>query len=342
MKFKITHTLAACCLLIASSAQAQQDAHFSQYFSSPLNINPATAGLFDGDFRVVNNYRSQWGSVSSPYKTISIGIDGVLTNRTSSKEGFLGGGIVFNNDQTGDSEMNSTTVNIDIAYHKKINSFQYLSFGLQGGFLQRSIRYDNLYWDNQWNGLTFDTNTSSGESTRGTQISTLDFGAGTHWFAELSKYKRLFAGIGVMHLTKPDVSFMGIDDRLYRRLNIHGGAELSKDISNVMFIPNFLVSLQGPNTLINVGSDVKYVMRPRSQYTGLNDEISLGFGMYYRYGDAFFGLFRVGLGDFHLGVSYDLNLSGLSVATNGLGGYEVMLKYQTSFSKRRQTGVRFL
>ena len=126
--------IAICFGLLISGVEtkAQQDIHFSQFVSSPLNINPALAGIFDGDLRIANNYRNQWSSVSSPYKTISAGIDGVLS-RPKGEKGILGGGLNFYNDIAGDSEMTTTNVGLTVAYHLPLTDYQYLSFGLQGG-----------------------------------------------------------------------------------------------------------------------------------------------------------------------------------------------------------------
>ena len=49
-----------------------QDLHFSQYYNTPLLVNPANTGFNpDFDFRAGVNYRNQWASVGSPYKTTS-------------------------------------------------------------------------------------------------------------------------------------------------------------------------------------------------------------------------------------------------------------------------------
>jgi hypothetical protein len=52
-----------------------QDIHWSQFQSSPLNLNPALSGFFDGDYRFVLNHRNQWKSVTTPYNTFSGSID---------------------------------------------------------------------------------------------------------------------------------------------------------------------------------------------------------------------------------------------------------------------------
>src|SRR5215212_4876410 len=46
-----------------------QDPAFSQFFSSPLNINPALTGNINGDWRIISNFRDQWIGPASPYTT---------------------------------------------------------------------------------------------------------------------------------------------------------------------------------------------------------------------------------------------------------------------------------
>ena len=62
-------------VLFAGSVSAQ-DVHFTQYFTSPLTLNPALTGLVSDDLRFSGNYRQQWGSVSiNPYVTGTVSFD---------------------------------------------------------------------------------------------------------------------------------------------------------------------------------------------------------------------------------------------------------------------------
>ena len=85
MKNRATHTcflkamLAACCIL--HIPLFSQDIHFSNWQMSPLNLNPAQTGLFEGDGRLIFNYRTQWRSVQVPYNTFSFGGDFNLTQQ---------------------------------------------------------------------------------------------------------------------------------------------------------------------------------------------------------------------------------------------------------------------
>ena len=39
-----------------------QDIHFSQFYMSPLNLNPAMTGVMNGNIRLTGNYWNQWAS----------------------------------------------------------------------------------------------------------------------------------------------------------------------------------------------------------------------------------------------------------------------------------------
>lgn len=79
MKMKKTLTLLA--VTLGFSASAQQDIHFSQFYASPLQLNPATAGMFEGDIRVNCLYRTQWPSITAPFTTMAAAIDAPFFQR---------------------------------------------------------------------------------------------------------------------------------------------------------------------------------------------------------------------------------------------------------------------
>src|ERR1051325_9361127 len=62
-------------LLIALRSIQAQDPSFSQFFSSPLNINPALTARINSKWRVITNLRDQWIGPASPYATGTISYD---------------------------------------------------------------------------------------------------------------------------------------------------------------------------------------------------------------------------------------------------------------------------
>ncbi|MEK7225921.1 MAG: type IX secretion system membrane protein PorP/SprF, partial [Bacteroidota bacterium] len=70
---KILLTLIAGVALLSESTA--QDPNFSQFFASPLTLNPALTGKFDGLFRVAGNYRNQWPTIPNAYQTKTVSVD---------------------------------------------------------------------------------------------------------------------------------------------------------------------------------------------------------------------------------------------------------------------------
>src|SRR5205085_9109880 len=87
------------CVNIASA----QDPHFSQFYYSPLTVNPAMTGSIEGTWRVGINYRNQWGSISAPsvYSTPSaFGDFRLFSGRFSGNS--MGLGLLLLTDKAGD------------------------------------------------------------------------------------------------------------------------------------------------------------------------------------------------------------------------------------------------
>lgn len=70
-----------------------QDIHFSQFYASPLTLNPANTGLFNGNIRGVLNYRNQWNSFA-PFNTYAGSVDMNFGQRFL-KDDLFGIGVNF-------------------------------------------------------------------------------------------------------------------------------------------------------------------------------------------------------------------------------------------------------
>jgi len=330
--------------------KAQQDVHFSQFFSSPLTINPANAGIFNGDFRGILNYRNQWSSVTTPYTTMAASFDMPILKKM--KGGMFGIGLNFFKDDAGDSKLSTLKYNLALAYHLDISGEknQFLSIGFQGGMIQRTINYGNLTWDNQWNGVTFNQKVFSADNLGGSTVNALDLSTGLHWYYSPTNFTRYFAGISLYHLNSPNVSFNGADSKLLKKFIIHGGAEIgskssasSTTGSNFAFLPNFIFVKQGPNQYFDFGGEAKFRLQQNSKFTNFRNEMSFSIGPYLRFGDAAYVVARFNWMGMTLAASYDFNLSNLTVASNGNGGFEIMLGYKADFGENSERGhsVRF-
>ena len=63
--------------MLCGASVMGQDIHFSQFYMSPLNLNPAMTGVMNCKNRAIVNYRNQWSQVlkGDAYNTYSISYD---------------------------------------------------------------------------------------------------------------------------------------------------------------------------------------------------------------------------------------------------------------------------
>ena len=315
-----------------------QDIHFSQFTMTPLNLDPSQAGKFGGDTRAIINYRDQWSSVSSnPFKTYGAMFDMPFSN--GKKDNFFGGGISVYSDKAGDLSLGTTLFNLTLAYHIKINQASYFSAGVQGGFLQSSLTDAKIRSDNQFDGTGHNESLSSGEIFNNTSFFEPDFSVGISYSYgdnTTSKVmsdngydgKKINLGAAIHHVASPNYSFLTeSNDNLNFRYVLHANTSFGVGGTNMAIQPSGFVAYQQKATEIFFGSYFRYNLKEKSKYSQFSNGAAISFGTYYRFGDAFIPSVLLELGSFAFGVSYDLNISGLSTASNGQGGYELSIRY---------------
>lgn len=313
---------------------SQQDQHFSMFTESPVYINPATAGFTPGDLQLFTNYRLQWTTASdNPYRTISASADWRMFDYGAS---HMGAGINFFNDAAGETKYQTNVIALPVNYVVMLDRNNFLSFGLQPAFYQRTIKNDQVNWENQWNGVAFDQSINNNELllSQNFSVSRFDVGIGAYWDGYIRENARLKIGLSGQHLTKQRINFTSEDTRLYRKLNIHAQGEFKNEETGVTIMPAFMAFVQGPNKEIILGSNFRFLLKGASRSTSYFDEVTLSFGTYFRVGDAIIVNTIFDVAGFSFGAAYDLNVSSLSVATKGVGSMEFFMKYRIQFGTR--------
>ncbi|MFZ4399447.1 MAG: PorP/SprF family type IX secretion system membrane protein [Bacteroidales bacterium] len=300
-----------------------QDLHFSQYLNSPLNLNPAQTGFFQGSHRFILNHRNQWTSVTKPYSTFSGSFDMQLIKRKF-KQDFVGIGLVFNSDRAGDADMGTTQAAISLSYTKSLNrrNSHFVSWGIQVGGAQHKFDYTQLYFDNQYNGDFFDPSLFNGENFSKDSYFYIDISSGVHWFLQLQDQLIFNAGISAFHLNQPQLSFFDNNSaKLNSRFVLYANSSIGIGV-NTDIQPSVLIMRQGPYTEVCFGTDFKFVNNNSPYfYSAINA------GIFLRNQDAI--ILKLGLDQrkWNFGLSYDFNFSDLSPASKYLGGYELSVIY---------------
>lgn len=307
--------------LIALQVPAQ-DVHFSQYYFSPLTLNPANTGNYDGDYRFFGNYRSQWRELSQAYNTYSAGGDfNVYPANINCSGGFL-----FLSDKSG-GNLAITKIMPSLAIHHTFAKFR-LNFGIQPGLVIKTIDFYANTFPNQlnWNTGQYDNALPNFETGVVQRFSFFDFNTGASVARKFGKIEPEL-GYAFFHLNQPKESFFQTNNRL--------GIRQTGTISLKYYMNRFLI-LQG-HSMYGFTSEVS------DWVSGLNIELvlmknqlyknSIFAGFMWRSGlernpDA--GIATIGFNyeKYTFGFSYDLTLSQLKTSVDSKGAFEIAIIYK--------------
>lgn len=313
--------------LLTLQAEAQ-DVHFTQYFTSPLTLNPANTGLVNCDWRVSGNYRSQWGSVNStPYVTGTLSFD-IATLKGKLNGDALGIGVLGLYDKSGTGALQNITTGLSIAYHKRLSSDeekpQNLSIGVQGFLTQKSIDFNKLKFESMYDPATGGTPYASGENFGNADLTYPDFNAGIMYSGYVNERANMYAGFSYYHITQPVETFLNGNHKINSRVTASLGGSLQMN-ENMMLYASGMYQQQGKANELLLGAAAGFIMNPNHEDDVANTIFYLG--AWYRYGDAIAPYVGFEWAKAKLGVSYDVNLSGFTPATKGNGALEVSLIY---------------
>ncbi|MFN4255637.1 MAG: PorP/SprF family type IX secretion system membrane protein [Saprospiraceae bacterium] len=325
--------------LLALQTVRAQDIHFTQYNMSPMTLNPANIGGFNGTIRVGGIYREQWRSVigGSRFTTPSAWVDAPVI-RGFRKRDWIGVGFMLFQDKAGDGGLSHGAAKFGAAYHfaldKKGNT--YLTLGAHYGGEQRKTDINKYYFedgiiksggiDNYDRTKSLDQNgLSGGNSVLNARYTDID--AGIALTSKLNKTTDVKIGVAMYHITRPNYSLLtggtgGVGTTtsdMPRRLVVHGqfNTDLNKKLS---FNPTFLFqSMSGADEIV-LQAPFGYKLNPQK-------EITLHAGLGYRMRDAANLLLGMTKGNLRVGLAYDVNLSSLTTVSNYRGGWELAVNY---------------
>ena len=344
MKKGLRFLLFVLTMAVTGSISAQ-DIHFSQFYMSPLNLNPALTGVLNCKTRMVMNYRNQWSPAltSNAYNTYSASYDQkVAVGRTD----YFGIGGTLWGDVAGESRFGTTQGRLSLSYSKRMGGYRqsakYLVVGADAAVTQRRITSGGLRWPTQHDGNGgFDETIDPNEpflNSNNLDFLYADLGAGVLFFNVLNKRNNYYVGLAMAHLNQANVSFYNQVVSLYSKLTVHAGGqfELKPKIS---ILPGFVALFQGEQRELNFGTSLRFALgNTRTQAQ------SWQVGMWYRVGtkdtgglhsDALILSTRFNTGQFGIGFSYDSTVSQFREAATFNGAFEFSLSYEICGPERR-------
>ena len=317
-----------------------QDYHFSQFYNNAVDINPANIGLMEDDYRFTSDYKDQWRTVSNPFVT-ELGAFDAKILKDSKRNNILNGGIIFINDKAGTGKMGYWFVAGGVSSSIKISKKGILSAGASGGIGRYTMNVGAFTWDSNWDGTQVnaggpsEANIYSGGAIRNIK-------AGMVYNHTVNSRFVYSAGLTLNNILRPNLTHTGSGDKLRFRYTLAADAKIDIVNTNKSILPKLLVMNQGTNLEITPGCVYRYGLGLQSQHTGINKSSAIYLGLFYRTRDAI--IFYTGYDYKHyvtIGLSYDLNLSPLTVATYSIGGFELTLSHSGLFSKNKKSSASF-
>ncbi len=295
-----------------------QDPIFSQFYLSPLQLNPGLTGLSAGP-RLAVNYRNQFPGFNHAYRTYALSYDQFFEQINS------GIGFWLLSDDAGDGILKTTKAAGIYSYRVRVQDDLYMRMGVEIGVVQSTLNWDRLRFGDQIDDYLGYT------SPGGTPFPTEEFAPENNsiiypdlGFGFVLNNKLFYTGLSVSHLNTPNPEFLAANQNLTSgipmRWTAHAGATFpaslasSRNSSRMTISPSLIYVVQGPFQQINGGITF--------------DAGPVSLGGYYRISsgqsEAIIGAIGLRTKQLKIGYSYDMTISGFP---SGGGTHELGLVF---------------
>jgi type IX secretion system PorP/SprF family membrane protein len=309
-------------VLYLQNVLVSQDIHFSNFYSTPLIINPANTGNYIGDWRISTYTRQQKDQGIDVYKTSMLAFD--MPVYYYQQMGSIG--LIYIHDNSSSNTLLVNKLFLSLAHFIKISANSYLHMGFQIGLVHKKISDGFLSLPDQFDMGTgyFNPNMPTQEVFEKNKFSYLDLNWGVIWSRKTKKVNSEI-GLAMFHYNKPEENFLGIRNQLPPRYLIHGFFEINVK-NNLYCKPKLLYTNHNKSDELLIGQDIGI----RIENAGSKSEFYIG--CFYRAGfgknqDAM--LFKTGF-DFKsisLGICYDFELPNKNKNRFSKIAFEACIQY---------------
>jgi type IX secretion system PorP/SprF family membrane protein len=324
---------------LSLTALRAQDIHFSQFNMSPMTLNPANIGGFEGTVRLGGIYRGQWASVvgsKSQYKTPAVFADAPII-RGFRKNDWVGLGLSFFTDKAGIGGLTHTATKLGASYHFALNKkgTSYLTLGAQYGQAARRVNPDGFQFEKGFKpdgGYDQNLSVDFANIARDRRSYT-DIDGGVVLTSRLNKRMGFNLGFAMYHINEgrsslvtaggsgpnPNPTPSAGGSETPTRAVVHGQFNVKLN-PRFTFSPQFLFQTMSGSDEIILQAMGGYLFDPAR-------EITLNFGLGYRMRDAIHPMVGAQYKNLRVGLAYDINVSDLNQVSNYRGGFELAANY---------------
>jgi type IX secretion system PorP/SprF family membrane protein len=292
-------------LIINCICAHAQDANFSQFFSSPLTLNPANTGNFNGSLRLAGNFRNQWASFNNAFSTTTFSVDAPILLTKMAPYNRLSIGLNALTDQSGNGLLKQNYLAGSFAFKKGFDADarHSLSLGFQAAYGSANFNSSLAKFEDQLTPGGFLLSTSEPLQISNTYKKIVDLNSGLIYNASNEKGRSFYIGAAVNHILEPVTTNLNSDYYTKRRYTVHGGGYFPVG-ENTTVHASFQFQQQGDYREIILGGAASYFINGKS-----TSYYELYLGTWLRYNDAIIPYVGVEYNLLRFGFSYDINYS---------------------------------
>jgi type IX secretion system PorP/SprF family membrane protein len=324
---KVGYPITILFLLMTISSYGQ-DPNFSQFFSSPLNINPALTANINTDWRIISNIRDQWVGLASPYATGTLSYDSKIMQKKNpniSENNFVGLGGMLMFDRSMGGIVKSSYASLDLSYSITIaqdenDNKHRLGMGFGVIYGRRYVDFSKLDFEEQFTGSGFNTSLPTGETFLSGMKPFVSASTGLVYSYSNEK-SNLDFGIAAFNLNKPKQTFLQDQSQ---RLAVRSVAHINFERfinDRVVFNSNALYQAQSKASYLSFGSALGY-------YLIEGEETMINGGLWYSSKNALIPYAGIVYKEFQIGLSYDATISKLATSTTNLTTWELSIIFR--------------
>lgn len=314
-----------------------QDIHFSHIHASPTQFNPAMMGLFNGELRLIANYKSQWQTFDDGFRTFAASVDGKMM--PLGRSNLLAGGLQFYSDKAGELDFSTNNIAGALSLIQVLDRRQrnLLAIGIQNAYTTQRFNLGNI--------RAFDEEIGLDKTMLQNRSSYLDLSAGVGWFNQYTRDNFIYFGAAIYHINEPFSSFYEAEipnglKNIRRKYVLHGGADFKLNrYSSIK--PSFIFMKQGTHAQLTLGAFWKYKaddgLGGRSKkhfYMGLWTRVVPQENLLNT--DALIAAIRYDYEDLIITLTFDFNISQLRAVSYSVGGPELSVIQTFSWPRSRK------
>ena len=314
---KIFLFIASCAGCLVAGAQTY---HFSQFYSTPMMVNPANTGNTGGPYRFAANYRSQWQNEGTPYTTFIASGDAHVLKGVLGEGNTLGLGLTFLNDKAMDGLMVTNSFSLSTGYHIALDAdnIQKIGIGFQGTYNERRVNFNSLQWENQFGNGGYDPTLPTGEQIQNGKKYYFDMSAGALYSASMED-KSIFAGVSMYNILKKQENFLTEQFKTPALLSVMAGGDIDVGFNNSFYFSGNYRKQDKDNEL-TLGMAWGVFL----DQTGFT---SLRLGVWHRVQDAIIPYVGVTYKGLQVGTSFDYTISSAKTSSQIRNTFEISVVY---------------